>query len=167
VFGALLDMKMSLLTALRLITCAITVSLTVLASLGTVTAFFNFCTSSFVFIQLLNVFLFAVSGFVGLWFLSRTMANVRKAVRLAEGNDSPEEQARAALRRGLGEQDGVTGGLFMIWGVLFALVGAQMGWVLRPFIGDPDMPFALFRERSGNFLSGFLSTLGKLLESGS
>ena len=28
----------------------------------------------------------------------------------------------------------------------YAFVGIQMGWVLRPFIGQPDRPVTLFRE---------------------
>ncbi|HET6430479.1 MAG TPA: hypothetical protein VFJ30_18860 [Phycisphaerae bacterium] len=49
--------------------------------------------------------------------------------------------------------------LFRIWTIVFALVGAQMSWVLRPFIGDPNRPFQLFRERESNF---FLAVLGAL-----
>jgi hypothetical protein len=41
--------------------------------------------------------------------------------------------------------------VFGCWIFLFGLVGAQMGWLLRPFIGDPNMPFAWLRPRSSNF----------------
>ena len=41
--------------------------------------------------------------------------------------------------------------VFHLWLLLFALVGAQMGWVLRPFIGNPAVPFTLFRARNSNF----------------
>ena len=41
--------------------------------------------------------------------------------------------------------------VFRIWIVVFALVGSQMGWVLRPFIGSPYLPFEWFRPRSSNF----------------
>lgn len=53
--------------------------------------------------------------------------------------------------------------VFRAWVVLFALVGAQMGWVLRPFIGSPDLPFTWFRERNSNFFAGVLNTLVRLL----
>lgn len=36
--------------------------------------------------------------------------------------------------------------VFRCWIFLFGLVGSQMGWVLRPFIGDPDGPVQFFRE---------------------
>ncbi len=34
------------------------------------------------------------------------------------------------------------------WLVLYAFVGIQMGWVLRPFIGNPNQPTRFFREES-------------------
>ncbi len=36
--------------------------------------------------------------------------------------------------------------LLRFWFVLYAFVGIQMGWVLRPFIGDPSQPVAFFRS---------------------
>jgi hypothetical protein len=41
--------------------------------------------------------------------------------------------------------------VFSCWVVVFGLVGAQMGWVLRPFIGSPKLPFQWFRPRESNF----------------
>ena len=35
-----------------------------------------------------------------------------------------------------------------VWWFLYALVTIQMAWVLRPFIGAPDMPIELFREEA-------------------
>jgi hypothetical protein len=53
--------------------------------------------------------------------------------------------------------------VFRCWVVLFALVGAQMGWVMRPFIGTPELPFTWFRERESNFFAAVLHALGKVL----
>lgn len=36
--------------------------------------------------------------------------------------------------------------LLWFWVGLYAFVGMQMGWLLRPFIGAPDMPVTFFRE---------------------
>ena len=36
--------------------------------------------------------------------------------------------------------------LLRIWLILFAFVGIQMGWVLRPFIGAPEQPTQFFRQ---------------------
>ena len=35
--------------------------------------------------------------------------------------------------------------LLKIWLVLYAFVGIQMGWILRPFIGEPSEPTQFFR----------------------
>jgi hypothetical protein len=52
--------------------------------------------------------------------------------------------------------------LVRIWILLFGFVGTQLAWTLRPFFGDPDAPFALFREISGTFYSDILRTIGQL-----
>jgi hypothetical protein len=52
--------------------------------------------------------------------------------------------------------------LAYIWILLFGFVGTQLAWTLRPFFGDPDSPFALFREISGTFYSDILHTIGTL-----
>ncbi|MCF7958567.1 MAG: hypothetical protein K9M57_08990 [Phycisphaerae bacterium] len=52
--------------------------------------------------------------------------------------------------------------VFRIWIFVFALVGAQMSWVLRPFIGHPDLPFQWFRPKEGDFFTAVLHTLGDL-----
>jgi hypothetical protein len=50
--------------------------------------------------------------------------------------------------------------VFRIWILVYALVGAQMSWVLRPFIGNPNIPFEWFRERQSNFFEAILRTIG-------
>lgn len=56
-----------------------------------------------------------------------------------------------------------TKSIFRIWVVVFGLVGAQMGWVLRPFIGDPGLPFEWFRQRESNFFEAVFRSIGQLL----
>jgi hypothetical protein len=36
--------------------------------------------------------------------------------------------------------------LLRIWLIIYAFVGIQMGWLLRPFIGDPKLPTRFLRE---------------------
>ena len=67
----------------------------------------------------------------------------------------------------LGRTDEVTDdrakAVFAVWVVLFGLVGAQMSWVLRPFVGSPDRPFSLLREREGSFFTAVFNALFSLL----
>ena len=53
--------------------------------------------------------------------------------------------------------------VFSIWIMVFGLVGAQMGWVLRPFIGSPDQPFEFFRARNSNFFEAVWNILTQFL----
>jgi hypothetical protein len=46
--------------------------------------------------------------------------------------------------------------------ILFVAVGCQAAWILRPFVGAPGQPLELFRERSSNFFSALLRTIGRL-----
>jgi len=38
--------------------------------------------------------------------------------------------------------------LLQAWLVLYAFVGIQMGWMLRPFVGDPEAPVHFFRRET-------------------
>lgn len=56
--------------------------------------------------------------------------------------------AQLPLRRAyrpLVERDPRHRAMVRVWLVLYAFVGIQMGWVLRPFIGDPENPVEFFR----------------------
>lgn len=69
-----------------------------------------------------------------------------------------------------GALDGVEGhvlgshtkAVFKCWMVLFAMVGGQMSWVLRPFLGDPNQPTEFLREREGNFFEAVWKTIQQL-----
>jgi hypothetical protein len=54
--------------------------------------------------------------------------------------------------------------VFYIWVVIYGLVGAQMGWLLRPFIGHPALEFQWFRAREGNFFIGLYNNLRQLFD---
>ncbi|MDR3633715.1 MAG: hypothetical protein P4L84_07745 [Isosphaeraceae bacterium] len=59
--------------------------------------------------------------------------------------------AQILLRRGyrpLIERDGRHRWLLRTWLLIYAFVGVQMGWLLRPFIGAPDQPVQFFRSGS-------------------
>ena len=112
-------------------------SLPSLAALGPIVAFFTATTSSYAFVLLLNVAVFAGCGFLGMRALYQSLTRV---VTLQQKKDGP-------VRR-------PAGAVFAVWTGLFGLVGAQTGWVLRPFIGNPDLPFTWFRPREGSFYDG-------------
>lgn len=52
--------------------------------------------------------------------------------------------------------------VFYCWLAVFCLVGCQMGWVLRPFIGSPEIPFQWFRSRQSNFFEAVVNLIFSL-----
>jgi hypothetical protein len=151
VFNALVGSRLQPPAILRLLTASLAVTLAVLASFGPIVAFFSVTTTSYPFIVLLNVAVFTVAALLGLRFLRQTMQ--RLALALVEVTT---ETAAPAV---FGPLDHVPGSplgpnvrtVFACWLAAFGLVGAQMSWVLRPFIGHPGTPFQWFRPRESNF----------------
>lgn len=163
VFNALVGSRLNVVSVVRLLMAAVAVNLAVLASLGPIVAFFSASTTSYSFMVLLNVAVFSVSGFLGLLFLLQTLHRLTLSIM---GTLSPAEPLPAgpsdvpptipprtgALDRTEGHVLGPhVKTVFRIWMFVFGLVGAQMGWVLRPFLGDPSQPFTWFRPRASNF----------------
>ncbi len=179
VFNALVGSRMTLSTVIRLLVASVGVIVTVLASLGPIVAFFSVSTTSYPFMVLFNVVVFAVSGILGLTFLLQTLhrlsiADTRRPQATVseswESEEAPEPNGgeRPQLPEGPLDplQNRVLSGhvktVFQLWVIVFGLVGAQMGWVLRPFIGNPNLPFSWFRGRESNFFQAVLQTLSSL-----
>jgi hypothetical protein len=152
VFSALARSPLRATTTLKLILAAIAVTLALLASFAPVLAFFTLGTTSYPFLVLLNVLFCAVSGWIGLAFLRAALTRL-----FATGAAQPAEPAEQADVA----RDGLDLGrhVFTFWMVVYALVGAQMSWILRPFVGDPALPFAWFRPRESNFFEALFGAL--------
>lgn len=183
VFNALVGSRLKLLSVLKLLVASIAVMLSVVASLGPIVVFFSLCTSSYSFMKLLNVAATGVAGLLGLAFLLRTLhrlviiqenkliAEAAAAAPLPPPVETPNTpvspdviQAKklSALDR-YGQTHRKAKSVVRIWTLVFGLVGAQMSWVLRPFIGSPYLPFEWFRSRESNFFLAVIETLQHLL----
>ncbi|MBP3960421.1 hypothetical protein J8F10_34780 [Gemmata sp. G18] len=94
-----------------------------LASLAPYTALWYASTTDYNEATLFNALMFAVASAAAQWVLRRRYAPL---------------VARNSMHR------------VMLWGWLavYAFVGIQMGWVLRPFIGHPEMPATFFRNEA-------------------
>jgi hypothetical protein len=190
VFNALVGSRLTAPSLLRLIMAALGVTLAVLASFGPIVAFFSLTTTSYPFMVLLNVLVFAIAGMLGLAFLLQTLHRLTIAASEPPRLPTPPPQAgpveagpgavsppplvipgpsdagpgQAAEPVGALESQGRTFSrnvwiVFRCWVIMFALVGAQMSWVLRPFIGSPSQPFQWFRARESNFFEAVWRTL--------
>jgi hypothetical protein len=170
VFNALVGSRLTLSMVVRLLVASLGVMVAVLASLGPIVAFFSVSTTSYPFMVLFNVVVFGVSGGLGLTFLLQTLHRLSVAGSRRPSEAAPET-GEAPEPNGpldpLGNRvlSGHVKTVFRIWVIVFGLVGAQMGWVLRPFIGNPDLPFTWFRGRESNFFLAVLQTLGRLFSS--
>src|SRR4051812_30390710 len=168
VFNALVGCRLSFKSAMRLLVAAIVVNLAVAASLGPILAFFTLSTSSYPFMVLLNVLLLGIAGVVGLGFLLHTLRRLEEGVALdeyaasqtAEPSEQPTHRARAQVKPEV--RPGAANGIFHIWVIIYALVGTQMGWLLRPFIGNPTMDFEWFRARGGNVFFSIIEQIQHL-----
>lgn len=174
VFNALVGSRLTIGAVVRLLVAALAVMLALQASFGTIVVFFSVSTTSYAFMVLLNVGLFAVSGFLGLGFLLQTLHRLSQVRTMAEPAESlavavdtaiPPADAPAVPSVMHRRPDESVKTVFRIWVLVFALVGAQMGWVLRPFVGHPRADFAFFRERKENFFQAVGTKVQELFES--
>ena len=143
VLSILFGASQRLTQSVALVLTAITVTAVLLLSFAPITFFFMLTTSGYQFFKLLNVLFFAIAGGLGMVFLSQ-------GVHVVSSSDKEEG---AKMRRLL----------LYVWIVLYAFVGSQMAWTLRPFIGYPDARFELIRELGGNFYSNILISMGEVL----
>ncbi len=175
VFNALVGSRLSLASVGRLLVAMVGVMMAVLASLGPIVVFFSASTTSYPFMILLNVTAASIAGILGLAFLLRTMGRLVMAQNRIdfpvvqtdeESGDiaqEDEQQISSSLDPFQAHTDTKATAVFKIWVVVFAVAGAQMSWVLRPFIGSPDMEFTWFRERNSSFFLEVLKSIAELL----
>jgi hypothetical protein len=156
------------LDVLRVLVAAITVNLCVLAAFGPITGFFTISTTSYPFMKLLNVAFFAISGGLGLGFLVKVLrllekqpAEVLRPEPVAAAVNQPPTILPGETMAPGGSQ---TNKVLVIWLIVYSLVGSQMGWVLRPFIGSPDQPFQVLRAREANIFMDLVRSLGELFQ---
>ncbi len=174
VTNALVGSRLSIVVIMQLLVASLGVNTAVLASMGTIVAFFSLSTSNYPFMLLLNVGVFAASGILGVLFLLRTLQRLTAAqlpptpeVVVLEPVETIPNTKPTALDSVAGRAAGRQVRLvFWCWVLIFALVGSQMGWVLRPFIGAPDMEFTWFRPRGSSFFEGVGKALPIVFSSG-
>lgn len=141
-FNLIFGSDQSLSQSVALMLTAITVTAVVLLSFAPIVLFFLLTSSHYQFFKLLNVGVSAVAGVVGVLFLAQGMRAVS-----------------GGLREGAGARRNVV----RLWILVYAFVGSQAAWTLRPFVGAPSMPFEPFRQLGGNFYANVLASIGEFL----
>jgi hypothetical protein len=121
---------------------AVAVISVLLFSFAPITLFFLISTFNYQFFTLLNVAILSITGFIGIKFLYQGM-------RLMAEEDTEGIETRMRLLR--------------FWLILYAFVGTQLAWTLRPFFGRPGTSFVLFRELDGNFYLSIFHAIQEIL----
>lgn len=141
-FNVLLGQSFKFLQTVALMVMTLGTTTILLVSLAPIAFFFTVTTpDNYQFLLLLHVVIFGLCGVYGVRYLYRGCSYI--AFRM--------EQPLNNL-------------LLRIWIVIYAVVGMQLGWRLRPFIGSQGMPFELLRsEIDGNFYIAVWNSLVNLL----
>jgi hypothetical protein len=133
VVGSLLGLRPDLADALRRLLAAQAALAVVLASFAPIT----------VFMYASGIKYDAAKAFNGLLFLVASLA-AQVVLRRAYGELAQRDRRHLVLLRG--------------WLIVYAAVGIQMAWVLRPFIGIPGRPPTFFRE--GAWGNAYVEVMG-------
>ena len=130
VFNALVGSRLTVRSLLNLLVAALGVTLAVLASFGPIVAFFSVTTSSYPFMGLLNVAVFAVSGILGLNFLLQAAASTHSMTH-PELPDVLDAETRADFVESASTIEmfslaaAMLKTVFYCWIIVFSLVGAD------------------------------------------
>jgi hypothetical protein len=141
-FNLIFGSNQSLSQNIAIMLTAITVTSVVLLSFAPIVLFFLLTSSNYQFFKLLNVGVFTVAGIIGVLFLVPGM-------RAVSASGAGGAGARLIV--------------VQLWILVYAFVGSQVAWTLRPFIGAPSMQFELFRQLGGNFYTNIFASIGEIL----
>jgi hypothetical protein len=149
-----------------------------LFSFAPVTLFFLISIPGYNFFLLINVAVLGITGIVGVRLFYQGMISLAVAQTVMDhplpaiAPQKPKKEfADETDEEDIGIKDADDGTinptdqlaarkrLLQAWLVLYALVGSQLGWTLRPFFGAPGEPFQIFRsEIDGNFYLKVIQT---------
>ncbi len=160
VFNTRLGSRLQIRDVARLLAAACGVLVAILAAFGPIVAFFSVTSANYPFILLLNVAVFGCAGAFGITFLLRTLNTLTRTLRSSDAIPTDADGSLPPIRPRVSPP---TQTVFYAWVAVFGLVGAQMSWVLRPFIGSPNTSFSWFRPRDGSFFEAVGQSLRSAL----
>jgi hypothetical protein len=153
--------RLSARQVLALVLSAITITSIFTLAFAPISFFFLVTARDYGFFLLLNVAILTLTSVVGLQFLVsgvRRLNAMALSGRVAAGQQDEDMEVPAAERAQPANLS-----LLHIWLLLYAFVGTQLGWTLRPFFGTPFTPFRLFRSIEGNFYDSVIQLLHHLV----
>lgn len=121
VISSLLGLREDFAHSLRALIATQAALTVILASLGPFTAVWYLSAGNYSAAVLFNAMMFAIASMAAQMLLRRFYAPLI----------ARNKRHRMLVR---------------VWLIVYAFVGIQMGWILRPFVGDPLSPTRFFRE---------------------
>jgi hypothetical protein len=145
--------RLSVRQAIALVLSATMVTSVLTVAFAPITLFL-ITAQSYGFFLLLNVAILALTGAAGLQFLVGAVRHLNRSQATATLDTAPEAPHAALQKDRL-----VHMRLLQLWLLLYAFVGTQLGWTLRPFFGAPGADFQLFRQLESNFYERMLQLI--------
>jgi hypothetical protein len=143
IFDSFLGSRSNIKQTIAMALTGITTTAILLIGFAPVTLFFLVTMNNYVAFKLLNVLFFTISGFAG----------ARLLYRLLLGKLMNDDTVMYNRRKRL----------LNFWMLLYAFVGTQMAWTLRPFFGVREGEFIFFQEVRGNFYENLFRNLVELI----
>lgn len=138
IFNVLFGSKCKVEQYLCLLMSAMGLISILLCAFAPITLFFLLSIYDYHFYLLLNVVILGVTGFFGIQFFYKGMKKLMKV-------DEIGYEIRYKILLG--------------WLFLYGIIGSQLSWTLRPFMGTPGEPFQLFRPVESNFYSAVFKSV--------
>lgn len=139
----ILGSRLSLTQMMAIVLSGFVLTTAILVSFSPIVLFFLLTGSDYDFLKLLHVAIFIFSGIFGM----RTIIEA-----LQYSCETKNVYPKIGVK------------IFRFWIIILAFVGMQLSWILRPFIGNKNDAFQLFRNRNGNFYQAVFHSIGSLLD---
>ena len=138
VLNCLMGPRLKINHCLRLLLLATSANAIALASYAPISYFFTLTTSKmgYHFLVLMHVAVFAVAGMLSIIVITLVVRSTASRLKY---------RIRPAF--------------IIAWSTLYAFIGTQMAWVLRPWIGTWTVPYAPFRPLEGSFIESVIKLL--------
>ena len=143
VVQVLVGSRLRLPQVVVLVLGALALTSILLAAFVPITAFFLITGANYYFQHLLNIAIAGVAGLFGMYALHDGLSVVCE-------------------KRGVYPRKALT--IMRAWALLFAFVGIQLAWNLRPFLGDRNQPFQVLGKYQGNFYAAVIYAANKMLK---
>lgn len=115
--GLFLGSKLRFIQSATILLWAIAITSILLAAFAPISLFFLMSHSSYNFIMLMHVVVFAICGFAGLRYVKKNFHYVSSVIQSEQGS-------------------GTSRWILFVWMLLYMFVGCQMAYILSPFVGN-------------------------------